>query len=69
MASRLGDMAVIAPFRYTRIVFALAVGLIVFDEGDSINGVMLLGVLIVITSGIYTFYRESRSRSASPSSR
>ena len=68
MASRLGDMAVIAPFRYTRIVFALAVGLIVFDEGDSINSVMLLGVLIVITSGIYTFYRESRSRSASPSS-
>lgn len=68
LASRLGDMAVIAPFRYTRIVFALIVGVLVFDEGDAINSTMLIGLLIVITSGIYTFYRESRVRSASPSS-
>ena len=68
LASRLGDMAVIAPFRYTRIVFALIVGVLVFDEGDAINWTMLIGLLIVITSGIYTFYRESRVRSASPSS-
>ena len=65
MASRLGDMAVIAPFRYTRIVFALIVGIVVFDEADQINSLMLLGVLIIITSGIYTFYRQYLSRHAS----
>ncbi|OUD10908.1 hypothetical protein BVC71_05430 [Marivivens niveibacter] len=65
MASRLGDMAVIAPFRYTRIVFALIVGIVVFDEADQINSLMLIGVLIIITSGIYTFYRQYLSRHAS----
>ena len=66
LASRLGDMAVIAPFRYTRIVFALFVGVLVFDEGDTLNPLMLTGIAIIIISGIYTFYRESLTRRASP---
>ena len=65
MASRLGDMAVIAPFRYTRIVFALIVGLVVFDEWDQINTMLILGIIIIITSGIYTFYRQYVARHAS----
>lgn len=65
VASRIGDVAVIAPYRFTRIVFAIAIGFIVFHEGKEINAVMILGVLIIITSGIYTFYRESRTRRAS----
>ena len=65
MASRLGDMAVIAPFRYTRIVFALIVGLVVFDEWDQINKMLFLGIIIIITSGIYTFYRQYVARHAS----
>ncbi len=66
-ASRIGDMAVITPFRYTRIIFALVIGVLVFGEGDKLNTMMMVGVLIIITSGIYTFYRESRARRASPS--
>ena len=32
LATRIGDMAVIAPFRYARIIFALFIGYTVFDE-------------------------------------
>lgn len=62
-ASRLGDVAFVAPFRYARIVFALIIGATVFNEPLSPH--MLTGSAIIILSGIYTFYRESRSRAAS----
>jgi drug/metabolite transporter (DMT)-like permease len=57
-AMRLGDVAVIAPFRYARILFALLAG--VFYFGERPGGMMLLGAAITILAGIYTFMRERR---------
>ncbi len=62
-ATRVGQMSLIAPFRYTRLVFALAIGIIVFDE--TIDALTLLGAAIIVTSGIYTLWREARLRRTS----
>ena len=66
-ATRIGDMAVIAPFRYSRLVFALIVGFAVFDERPDL--LTLAGGAIIVSSGIYTFWREARLRRASLAAR
>jgi drug/metabolite transporter (DMT)-like permease len=58
IAMRHGDVAVVAPFRYTVIVFAIIVGYLVW--GDVPDLPMLAGTAIIIATGIYTFYRERR---------
>jgi drug/metabolite transporter (DMT)-like permease len=55
-ATRAGDVAAITPFRYSRLLFALAIGLVVFDE--RLDPWMLTGTALVIASGLYTLYRE-----------
>lgn len=57
-AMRLGDAAVITPFRYTRLIFSLAIGVTVFGERPDI--LTLLGAAIVIGTGLYTYLREAR---------
>lgn len=66
-AMRLGDVAVITPFRYSRLVFALIIGTTLFDERPDIW--TLTGAAIIIASGIYTFLRERHQarRSVAPS--
>lgn len=66
-ATRIGQMSLIAPFRYTRLVFALTIGLVVFDENP--DALTLLGAAIIVTSGIYTLWREARLRRASLASK
>lgn len=56
VAMRSGEMSVVAPFRYTILVFALALGYLVFDETP--DAVTMLGGAIVVATGLYTFYRE-----------
>jgi len=55
-ATRIGEISFVTPFRYTRIVFALIAGAVVFGERP--DALMLLGTAIVIASGLYTFWRE-----------
>ncbi len=57
-AMRIGDVSVVAPFRYTRILFALIVGAIVFGERPDMW--TLVGVAITIAAGLYAFLRERR---------
>lgn len=64
-ATRTGDVAVVAPFRYSRLVFALIIGAMVFGERP--DALTLLGAVIVVTSGIYTLWREARLRRTSMS--
>lgn len=59
-AMRTGEVSVVAPFRYSRIVFAFAIGFFAF--GESFNLAMILGVVIVVGSGLYTFAREQRQK-------
>lgn len=55
-ATRLGDLSFVTPFRYSRIAFALLAGALFFDERP--DGLMLLGIAIIIGSGLYTLWRE-----------
>ena len=50
MATRGGDVAVVAPFRYTRLLFALGLAVAFFDE--QINPMMIVGSSLIIGSGI-----------------
>ena len=55
-AMREGDISFIAPFRYTSLIWAIALGYIVF--GDIPDTFVLAGSALVISSGVYSFYRE-----------
>lgn len=55
-AMRLGEVSVVAPFRYTRLVFALLVAMIFLGERP--GPATLIGAAIVVGSGLYTFARE-----------
>lgn len=57
LAMRTGDVAFVAPFRYTALLWAIALGILVF--GDWPDGTMLAGAGIVVASGIYSLYRET----------
>ncbi len=62
MVMRVGDLSVVAPFRYTSLIFALFLGFFVF--GDWPQPLTLLGAGIIAASGIYTLLRERRLRRA-----
>ncbi|MEL6453030.1 MAG: DMT family transporter [Pseudomonadota bacterium] len=53
---RVGEISFVAPFRYTGLVWALALGWLVF--GDWPSGLTLLGAGIVVATGLFTLYRE-----------
>lgn len=55
---RVGDLAFVQPFRYTGILWAILLGVLVF--GESLNALAILGVIIVVGAGVFTFYREAR---------
>lgn len=58
MVMRIGDVSVVSPFRYTSLVFALILGLVIFDEFP--NTLALAGAAIVVASGVFTLLRERR---------
>ncbi len=58
-AMRHGDISFVSPFRYTVLIWALLLGLFVF--GDIPDVITIMGSLIVVGTGIYTFYRERRA--------
>lgn len=56
MAMRAGDVAVIAPFRYSVIVWAVAAGYLIWNEWP--DPISWAGIVIVTAAGLYTFQRE-----------
>jgi drug/metabolite transporter (DMT)-like permease len=64
-AMRLGDVAVITPFRYTRLVFALTISIAVFAERPDF--LTLMGAAIIVAAGVFTLWRNARH--ASPASK
>lgn len=64
-ATRGGQLAVTMPFRYSRLVFATAIGMAFFGERP--DGWTLAGAVLVVGAGLYTFWRElAQARGASP---
>jgi len=56
------EVSVVMPYRYSRIVFLLILGFIVFDEKP--GPLMLLGASLIIASGTYMMWREQLAKKA-----
>ena len=56
MAMRTGEISFIAPFRYTALLWAIALGFIAF--GDVPDVPMIAGSILIVGSGLYALYRE-----------
>lgn len=59
-AMRHGDIGMVAPFRYTSLLWAIVLGLVVF--GDLPDGWTLVGSVIVVAAGLFTLLRERALR-------
>ena len=57
------EAAVVVPFRYTALVWGMAIGFVVW--GDIPSGLDWLGILLIVGSGIYIVHREALRRRAS----
>ena len=55
-AMRIGEASVVAPYRYTRLLFSILVGVLVFGERPDL--LTLTGATLIIGTGLYTFLRE-----------
>ena len=55
---RVGEVAFVAPFRYTILIGAILLGIVIF--GDFPDFWTLLGASIIVATGVFTFYRERR---------
>jgi drug/metabolite transporter (DMT)-like permease len=61
-ASRGGEVSVVAPFRYTRLIFAILIAWVVFGEPADV--ITLSGAALIIGSGLYSFARERARKRA-----
>lgn len=59
-AMRVGEVSVVTPFRYSRLLFALVIGTLVFHERPDVA--TLSGAALIICSGLYTLNRERTKR-------
>ncbi len=55
-ATRAGDVSAITPFRYTRLLFGIGLGVALF--GERVDGATLLGAALILAAGLYALYRE-----------
>ena len=56
VSMRDGDLSLIAPFRYTGLLFALVLGFIVW--GDVPNALAWCGIALLVGAGLYVLHNE-----------
>ena len=61
-AYKLGDAVVVAPMQYSQILWATVYGSIFFNEPP--DGQTLIGISVIILSGLYIVLRESRTNTS-----
>lgn len=59
-AMRVGEISAVTPFRYTRLLFALIIAVLVFGERP--DGLTLVGAAIIVGAGLFTLWRERSAR-------
>jgi drug/metabolite transporter (DMT)-like permease len=59
-AMRVGEIGFVAPYRYTSLLWAIVLGWCVF--GDFPDQWTLIGSAIVVSTGVFTIWRESKVR-------
>lgn len=55
-ATRTADLSVVSPYRYSRLLFMLVLGIAIFNEQPDMW--VLLGAALIVASGIYIMWRE-----------
>ena len=63
-AMRVGEISVVTPFRYSRLLFGVILGVVIFQE--TIDFWMVVGGALVVASGVYTVLRERKVRQIAP---
>ena len=56
MAMQTGEISFVSTFRYTAMLGAIGVGILIFDDWP--DRLTLVGTLIIVLTGIYSFHRE-----------
>ena len=64
LAMRTGEIAFVAPFRYTALLWAVLFGVFLFNE--NLDTPMIVGSALIIGSGLYSLYRERKVGRAKP---
>ena len=57
-AMRTGDVSAVTPFRYTRLIFGVSLGVCFFNE--SLNYSTVLGTILIVISGLFILSRNKR---------
>lgn len=60
-AMRTGDVSAVTPFRYTRLLFGIALGIVFFGETLSLS--MIAGSILILMSGLFILWRGRRAGS------
>ncbi len=56
VAMRIGEISVVAPFRYSAILWGLLMGYLLWEEVPDV--LTTVGIAVIVTTGIYAFIRE-----------
>lgn len=58
-AMRTGEVAAVTPFRYSRLLFGVALG--VFFFGEQLDQTMWIGSVLIVASGLFILWRGQRN--------
>ena len=54
-AMRVGEVSAVTPFRYSRLLFGLTLGVMIFDE--ELSATTVLGSVLIVFSGLFILWR------------
>ena len=60
MTMRVGEIGFVAPFRYTAMVWAILMGILIFGEWP--DAYTITGTAVIVITGLYSFHRERLAR-------
>ena len=58
-AMRTGEVSVVTPFRYTRLVFGVGLGVVVF--GEKLDSATIIGCALIVATGLFIMWRGKRA--------
>lgn len=59
-AMRTGEVSAVTPFRYTRLIFGIVLGVTLF--GEDISSAMLVGSSLIVLSGLFILWQSKRAQ-------
>ena len=57
-AMRTGEVSFVTPFRYTRIIFGVGAGVLLF--GETVTSLLILGSIIIVLSGVFLISSQTQ---------